>query len=305
MKVSVFRWLCRGFSIIFTLTFAGGAGVHAQPISEAVKQDVMISAGDVVLGATLYLPRAVSGKLPGIVTAHGSAPTTRDGVAFYTNHALKMGFAVLSFDKRGTGQSTGTYVPFDVETSEAVFDNLAADLVHAMRWLQAQPSIDPVRTGFLGGSQAGWIMPLAASIEPSAAFIIIGEGVPVTAYEEAVHGTISGETTWHPQTIARADAALRSVNPTEIQGYDPAPVLASIDTPTLWLFGLRDPVIPIMPSLERLEALIRSGKTNHDIHVFPFGDHNFLNVATQQRYDVSAVAEPWLRSKGILPQGQP
>lgn len=272
----------------------------ATPIEDSHKTDVMIEAGDVTLGATLYRPAGATGDLPAIVTGHGSAPSTRDGVGFYTHHALKLGFAVLSFDKRGTGQSTGTYVPFSVETSDAAFRDLAADMAHSVRWLKQQPGIDTSRIGFFGGSQAGWIMPLAATLEPGIAFIIIGEGVPVTAYEEAVHGAASGEMVWNLDAILKADDALRAADRSADQGYDPAPVLASLEVPTLWFFGLRDPVIPIAPSLERLEALVRSGKTNNDIHVFPYGDHNFLNVSTGERYDVGAVAGAWLKAKGIL-----
>lgn len=282
------------------LAAAFAATAKETPLESSIKQDVMISAGDVVLGATLYRPSGIEGRIPAIVTAHGSAPTTRDGVGFYTHHALKMGFAVLSFDKRGTGQSSGTYVPFSVETSADAFADLAEDVRHCVRWLADQPGIDSTRIGLFGGSQAGWIMPLAASDEPLVTFIIIGEGVPLTAYEEYLHGDISGETIWRADKIAAADAALDAYDVPENQGFDPVPILMSLDVPTLWLFGLRDPVIPVNPSIARLEALIRAGKTNNDLFVFPFGDHNFSNVATGERYDVGAVAGDWLRKNGIL-----
>ncbi len=272
----------------------------ANPIDEATRQDVHIEADDVILGATLYRPAGIAGTIPGIVTAHGSAPSTREGLGFYTNHALKLGFAVLSFDKRGTGVSTGAYVPFSVSTSDREFRALARDVVHAVRWLSRQPGIDGSRIGLFGGSQAGWIMPLAALEEPLVSFIIIGEGVPLTAYEESLHGSISGETEWHAGTIAAADAALAQIPVTRDHGFDPAPVLKELDVPILWLFGLRDPVIPVLPSIARLEALTKSGKTNNDLFIFPFGDHNFRNVSTGERYDIGAVAHDWLQKRGIL-----
>jgi len=285
-------------SVLLTVMVSVGAS-SAGPVDDAEKMDVMIEAGHVTLGATLYRPADISGDLPVIVTAHGSAPSTRDGVGFYTHHALKLGFAVVSFDKRGTGKSTGEYEPFDVSTSDRVFRELASDVAHAVRWVKTQQGIDVARVGLFGGSQAGWIMPLAATIEP-VDFIIIGEGVPVTAYEEDLHGDVSGESEWDPIKIHQADTALRTAKKSAYQGFDPAPVLNSLDIPVLWLFGLRDPVIPVDPSIERLEALIKTGKTNHDIHVFPFGDHNFLNVATGKCYDVGAVAGRWLRDKGLI-----
>ncbi|WP_417456361.1 alpha/beta hydrolase family protein [Kordiimonas sp.] len=286
------------FAVMMALVSTGLA--QAGPIDDADKTEVMIEAGDVTLGATLYRPAGISGPLPAIVTAHGSAPSTRDGVGFYTHHALKMGFAVLSFDKRGTGKSSGTYVPFSVETSDKVFRGLASDVEFAVRWIAAQPDIDTSRIGLFGGSQAGWIMPLAASHEPLVSFIIIGEGVPLTAYEEDFHGDITGEGEWLGDKINEADQALRAMTLPEDPGFDPAPVLKALELPTLWIFGLRDAVIPIAPSIARLEELIKSGKTNNELHVFAFGDHNFRNVATGERYDVGAVAAEWLKSKGVL-----
>ncbi len=272
---------------------------HADVLEDAHKERVMIDAGNVTLGATLYRPAGVSGDLPGIVTAHGSAPSTRDDVGFYTYRALEMGFAVLSFDKRGTGESTGEYIRFAVNRSEEIFGDLAMDVVYSARWLAEQPGIDESRIGLFGGSQAGWIMPLAASKEPLVKFIIAGEGAPVTAGEEAVHGDVGGDGEgWDRTRIRKADAALWQFRGDH--GFDPAPILLELDVPTLWIFGLRDDVIPVYPSLERLENLIEGGKTNNAVHVFPFGDHNFRNTATGERYDVKQVAQDWLTGIDIL-----
>ena len=96
----------------------------------------------------------------------------------------------------------------------------------------------------------------------------------------------------------RADDALR--NYTGNHGFDPEPILEKLDIPTLWIFGLRDDVIPVNASLERLEELIKNGKNNNDIHIFPFGDHNFVNTDTGERYDIRAISENWLKDIGIL-----
>ena len=255
---------------------------HADVLEDADKERVIINAGDVTLGATLYRPAGASVDLPGIVTVHGSAPSTRDGVGFYTYRALEMGFAVLSFDKRGTGESTGEYSPFAVDTSEEMIGDLAMDVVYSIGWLAKQPGIDEARLGLFGGSQAGWIMPLAASKEPLVKFIIAGEGAPVTAGEEATHGDVGGDGEgWDRSRIQKADAALRQYRGDH--GFDPAPILQDLEVPTLWIFGLRDDVIPVYPSLERLETLIKSGKTNNSVHVFPYGDHNFRSTATGRK----------------------
>jgi len=292
------RRVC-AFLIVSAFSIGQISVSNADVLEDAHKERVTINAGDVTLGATLYRPASISGDLPGIVTAHGSAPSTREDVGFYTYRALEMGFAVLSFDKRGAGESTGEYVPFAVNTSEEMMRDLAADVVYSIEWLAQQPGIDDTRLGLFGGSQAGWIMPLAASKEPLIKFIVTGEGAPVTAGEEAVHGDVGGDGEgWDRARIHAADDALWEYQGNH--GFDPTPVLLELDVPTLWIFGLRDDVIPVYPSLERLENLIRDGKTNNAIHIFPFGDHNFRNTATGDRYDVRQVAQDWLTDIGVL-----
>ncbi|WP_417468602.1 alpha/beta hydrolase family protein [Maricaulis sp.] len=309
-------------AILTVFTISGAAG--ASPMDDADTVQVHIQAGDVTLGATLYRPAGVSGDLPVIVTAHGSAPSTRDGVGYYTNLGLRMGYAVLSFDKRGTGESTGEYEAFSIEKSDRVFRDLAADVAWSVRWVAQQDGIDAGRIGLLGGSQAGWIMPLATQLlagdgEPEIAFIVIGEGVSISAGEEGRHEEILRElvdehcmssppenscalqTTPDRQMIETAD--LRIVNYDGALGYDPRDTLLAISTPTLWVFGLSDYVIPVTPSIDRLGALIRDdGKTNNQLIILPFGDHNFTNVVTGARYDLVELTEPWLDSIGMLPE---
>ncbi len=262
------------------MALAAGAA-DAQISQTADKQEVMIPSGDVMLAATLYRPPGAKGTLPAIVTAHGSAPSDREMMLYFTEVALDMGFAVLTFDKRGVGRSTGTYERFNVGDSPRVFRDLAMDVVHSVRWLATQPGIDASRIGLFGGSQAGWIMPLAASEEPSVRFILSLSGVSIT---------------W-PQVYAADQLALQY---TGDPGYDPAPVLERITTPTLWIWGLYDRALPTIPSIDRVGQLIKAGKTNNDVHILPYAGHNPRNVYTGEQYDLTPVMMAWLREQGVL-----
>ena len=286
-----------GMIVAFGTTPACAQGVIDEVPAE-------IPAGDVTLGVTYYRPADVDGDLPLIVTGHGSAPSTRDDVFFYTANALNLGFAVVSFDKRGTGESTGEYVRFSVAGSLAQFDDLANDMVHTVEWAAEQPGVDGSCVGLFGGSQAGWIMPLAASRQPLVDFIIVGEGAVATAGQEETHGQtiqlLRGSESSPDITaadIAAADAALEAYDGPH--GYDPIPLLAELDVPVLWIFGLQDAVIPVMPSLTRLQNLIAAGHDNHHVLVFPFGDHNFTNRATGDRYDLEGPIANWLEDTGV------
>ena len=102
--------------------------------------------------------------------------------AFLLNWALgylyaARGFAVLSYDKRGVGKSTGNW-------GEASFEDLADDAVAAARFLQGRAGIAANQIGFWGLSQGGWIAPLAASRFPDAAFAIALSGGGLSPAEQ-------------------------------------------------------------------------------------------------------------------------
>ncbi len=148
------------------------------------------------LTGTLYMPHGASGRLPGVVMAHGSGPADRFGgtwITFFTN----LGFAVMSYDKRGVGGSEGDW-------HTATFVDLAGDLDAAVDWLSRQPQVDPARVGIHSTSQSGWYAPLAAADDRRVRFLIqrAGPGLwmgPVTRHEN--------ESDWRAAGIPEADIA--------------------------------------------------------------------------------------------------
>ena len=305
------------FTALFTLFFTIASSLPAQvpsasaagaqgtaPVDRARKTDVMIPAGDVTLAATLYMPADAKGRMAAVVLGHGSAPSTRAMMGFWTNTALNSGVAVLVFDKRGTGASTGTFEPFSVSRSAVLFEQQASDLAYAVRWLVQQAGIDAARVGLMGGSQAGWTMPLAAAREPLVRYIVAGCGVPLPAGVEAVHEQYLNTTRpWYgsrPSIRQIHEADARAMDYKGDRGFDPHPVLEKLTIPVLWIFGLYDHVIPTNLSIDRIGMYQMAGKKNFDIDVLPFADHNFMNVFTNERYSVSDVSKAWLRKKGFV-----
>lgn len=287
--------------LAITLTAAAAAG---QALDAARKTDVTIPAGDATLAATLYMPADAKGKVPAVVLGHGSAPSTRAMNGFWTNTAFRSGLAVLVFDKRGTGSSTGTFEPFQVSKSPAQFQQQASDLAYAIRWLARQPGIDTTRIGLMGGSQAGWTMPLAAAQESRVRFIVAGCGVPLPSGIEAVHEwRLNALRPWpgpRPSIRQVHEADAHAMDYKGDMGFDPHPVLEKLTIPVLWIFGLYDHVIPTNLSIDRIGEYQRAGKKEFDIHVLPFADHNFMNVFTNVRYDVAEPSRAWLRQKGFV-----
>src|SRR5207344_2142422 len=113
--------------------------------------------------------------VPVVVLVHGSEDSS--GRDFYALQRLlpAQGIGVFVYDKRGTGASEGRY------TQD--FDVLADDAVAAMREARRLAGPRAGRVGYQGGSQGGWIAPLAAHIEP-VDFVIVSFGLAVSPLDE-------------------------------------------------------------------------------------------------------------------------
>src|SRR4051794_7319523 len=97
------------------------------------------------LAFALDLPAAAQPPYPAVVMGHGSGRITRDQLTWAARHLTALGFAVLRFDKRGVGESTGTFVFVGTKDSPWVFPQLAGDVAAGVRFLRTRPEIDPHR----------------------------------------------------------------------------------------------------------------------------------------------------------------
>lgn len=214
------------------------------------EEEVTFRNGDVALSGTLLIP-ASKGPHPAIVLAHGSGAQDRNGylanIRFLADHLARHGIAVLTYDKRGSGRSTG-------EWATASFADLAADLVAGVRMLRARPDIIATQVGAGGSSQAGWISAKAVAQLPDIAFVMItsagGSGYTVeeqNLYNTEVEMRAAGIS---EERIARAldlqrrfFAVLRRGQGAEAREYDEAVRIAREDTVLRdWIFPLSSEV---------------------------------------------------------------
>ena len=226
-----------------------------QATAPAAPQPAFFQNGDVRLAFTLDLP-AGPGPFPAIVAGHGSGKTTRQDLAWFAGQWTRLGFAVLRFDKRGVGESTGTYVFVGTKDSPEVFPQLAGDMVAGVRFLRTRPEIDPRRIGLAGWSQAGWIIPYAARELGDVAFMALFSGPVCTVGQEMFYSDLVEDNTTRPIDDANRLMPTFKGPP----GYDPVPVLQGVNTPALWLLGLGDRSIPVETTLTNLKALAAAGR---------------------------------------------
>ncbi len=263
--------------------------------AHATRKDAKIQAGNVELNARLFMPPNAKKPCPAVVLVHGSGRTTiRDQWYFYISIALRCRLAVLAYDKRGCGKSTGTYEKVTVAKSKVQLNALASDAAAAFQWLRKQKGIDPDRVGFMGGSQAGWIMPLAANKTKGVAFIVHGQGPTVSYGEEMYHAGLLA------RGIKLEEADRLTNNFKGPLGYDPRSVIKESKIPMLWIFGSRDDVIPTNLCITELKKIIDGGKKNHTMHVIKDCNHNYRNPDTGDGFMIEPVITAYLSKIGIL-----
>lgn len=155
-------------------------GVAAQRIALVVRETTFVGDGGTRLAGRLVLPAGDS-KLPLVVLVHGAEHDSARTWDFMQRQLPAEGVAAFVYDKRGTGDSGGNY------TQD--YDVLANDAVAAMREAKRLAGARIDRIGFRGGSQGGWVAPLAATRTP-VDFVIVGYGLAVNALQEDREATI-------------------------------------------------------------------------------------------------------------------
>ena len=127
---------------------------------------------NVSLSGTLTLPRA-NGKFPVVILISGSGPQDRDETVanhkpfwILADYLTRKGIAVLRYDDRGFGKSTGNF-------SNATTKDFSTDVISAVNYLKSRTDIDLNNIGLIGHSEGGIIAPLAANQTNDVSFIVL------------------------------------------------------------------------------------------------------------------------------------
>jgi dienelactone hydrolase len=260
---------------------ADGTVVAASPITLA-SEEIRFEREGATLAGTLLVPPG-PGPHPAVVNVHGSGRVTRDD--FWTRAVARLflaqGYAVLAYDKRGTGASGGEYVGRGARdtnnVSAANLERLAADARAAAGSLASRHDIDPKRIGLFGISQAGWIVPLAASRSDAIRFFVLFSGPAVHTSLESAHSSLFAD--GEVETRLTLDAVDRYIHEHAPRtGFDPAPSIAALHIPALWLYGALDTSIPVTESVRVLDRIAAQGKHDFTVKVFPRAGHLLSEV---------------------------
>ncbi|MGH6633479.1 MAG: alpha/beta hydrolase family protein, partial [Sphingopyxis sp.] len=149
-------------------------GKRWEPVAFRESQATFDSVGSKMTGVLIEPPGAPDTKRPLVVMVHGSERTSPIG-GVYGYAMAAQGISVFVYDKRGTGGSEGEYTQN--------FELLAEDAAHALDQARSMTAGRFGRAGFFGGSQGGWVAPLAAT-RTKADFVAIGFGLVASPIEE-------------------------------------------------------------------------------------------------------------------------
>ena len=146
------------------------------------QKEVTFTNKDITIAGTLTIPEK-PGRYPAVVLLAGSGPLNRDVEVFgmkpfriIADHFTQKGFAVLRYDARGVGGSTGNFY-------QSTFYDFAEDALAAIHYLKSQKDINPAQIGLCGHSQGGVVAPIVASRSDDVAYIICIAGAGQTGEE--------------------------------------------------------------------------------------------------------------------------
>jgi uncharacterized protein len=293
------------------LTWQRGASPirTARRVNTEMHEDVRFSSGDVRLAGTFIGPSGEA-KHPAIVLVHGSGAENREYVLPFARFLVRHGVAVLAYDKRGVGQSTGDW-------NTTSYAELAGDVAAAFDYLKTRQDVDPGHIGLLGVSQAGWIMQMAAARIPDLGFLISISGAGVSPAETTLDQTENELTAtgmkppmvsaivgllklqyefartgqgWEEYAAARQKLAAQMGPPPEsFPGtpdhpywqtikrsyfYDPGPIIRQLRLPVLAIFGELDNNIVAEKNKSAWEAGLKAGgNRDYTLVILPKANH--------------------------------
>ncbi|HUR21996.1 MAG TPA: alpha/beta fold hydrolase, partial [Vicinamibacterales bacterium] len=272
---------------------------EAQTVSSGPVR-VSIASDNATLVGDIYMPdRIPRGGVPGVAVVHGSGTMPRSMNRYVVGPLNAMGIAVLIYDKRGVGESTGTYSGVGTADSIEALGQLARDASNAAKVLAGHRGVDPKRIGLIGASQAGWIMPLAAAHDAGISFLIVISGPAVSVGYEILHGRLTNELNPSAATVPPEEAERRPKAFSGPYGYDPAPTLAALKTPTLWLMGDLDINLPLKETIAALKALPQISTGVLTLIQYPEGNHQ-LSRPDGSRVPYWDDVRAWLLKREII-----
>lgn len=263
-----FAFLSTALLMFWAVGIFGGASAQTSaPVirSFTIENDGLRTAGEI---------RLAPGTSPqtAVIIVGGSGVRTRADTEQAAPFFMSDAVAVVIYDRRGNGESTGAFEIPDTANSAWQMPLFAADVAQIASYLKRQGFR---RVGLLGSSMGAWINVAAAAMSPEIDFIVNFSGAASSVGVSDAFDRLTD------QGLAIEVATELTRGYDGEPGYDPAPDLARVRQPGLWVFGDRDDSNPTTLDREVLDRLILEDKPFHYI-VLAGADHDFKDLASGQ-----------------------
>lgn len=279
------------------------------------RENLTIESDGVIVAATLVRPSTTT-AVPAVIVLHGGGDSSRADsppYVFWGDYLARRGFAVLLYDKRGNGDSTGNW-------RTVGFDDRARDVAALAEALAARRGIQGNRIGLFAVSQGGWVAVRAAQLSNRIAFAAMVSAPVVTPLAADTYASWTGarragltaeeaderillwsayvefvrsggrDEEWNTlmRRVRDAEArpwfARRPFDPEPrvdpfvswyplVLDYDPAPALEATNIPMLWVYGAADTQSDVGRNVAILTSLRDRRGKPYEIAVLAGGDH--------------------------------
>ena len=268
------------------------------------------------LSATLYMPqKGLTKQTPIVILIHGDGPqnrTSNSGYLPFIHYLVEQDIAVFTWDKKGVDFSTGNWLEQSIE-------DRAIEAKDAYNFLLKEVSLSQNNIGYLGFSQAGWVIPKAARLTNPSFSIIIGaavnwldQGAYYTSIRLEKEGIPKIKIPAIVDSIQSSDIALfTSITDDNIKrsGLDKDRFLfiarnlysdASLDLsqmqgPLLALWGEEDLNVPANQNAKLYRKLTHNRAYSSAIKVYPVSTHGLLK-APYFNYQLESQWPTWVKA---------
>jgi len=282
-------------------------------------EEVRFLSGEFTVVGDLRTPET-EGPYPAIIMIHGDGEVNRSDSGKYAplfDVFLRAGYAVLSWDKPGTGVTIGRF-----GDGAWIVTERTAILLDAIAFLHERPSIDRAHIGAWGISQGGIVIPMALTQTDDLAFAVIVsgpgvDGISQYAYLIGQHVVCEGgseadgdlaESSYENASRATTYEEYREARTTLVQiagaadmvgsgilcedewhvwdrsvdcFFDPMDAISQTTIPILAFFGELDrQVNPVRGAENYLQALSEAGHPGSCVETISGVDHNLVSATT-------------------------